>query len=356
MSLLRRNFAKTLAAGVAGAAALAAPAARAAAPTGTAARPPVLLPRRLQPGDTIALVSPANATFDREQFDIAHESLTALGFKVREGRFAHARRGAFGGTDADRAADVNAQFADDGVAGIMAMTGGSGCNRILDKLDYALIRRKPKYFGGFSDLTSLVNGIHQQTGLVTFHAPMATSEWNAYSVEAFQSLVMRGETPRLANPAPELGDELAQRQDRTRTIRGGKARGVIAGGNLAVLTSLAGTPYFPDLRGAILFIEEVNEYIYRVDRMLSTLRLMGVLDQVAGVVLGHFTNCEPGTDGYGALTLDEVFDDYFLPLGVPVYRGAMIGHIRRKLTLPLGGQAELDADACTLQILAPAVA
>ena len=127
-----------------------------------------------------------------------------------------------------------------------------------------------------------------------------------------------------------------------------------SGGNLAVLTSMAGSPYWPAFDGAILFLEEVNEFIYRVDRMLSTLAIAGVLQRVAGVVLGAFTNCTPG-DGFGTLTLDEVFDDYFLPLQVPVYRGAMIGHIKRKFTVPIGLPVEMDADAGSIRFLESAV-
>ena len=314
-----------------------------------------LLPRRLQPGDTVGLVSPANATYERDPMDFAIEALQALGFKVKVAPHARSRWGQFAGHDADRAGDINAMFADDSVAGIIAMTGGSGCNRIVDKLDYKLIRSKPKYFGGFSDLTCLVNAMQRQTGLVTFHAPVAGSEWNAFSVEHFKAMVMNAEAPLLQNPSNQRGDNLVQTEDRTVTLRGGRARGTLVGGNLAVLASLAGTPYFPDCRGAILFIEEVNEYIYRVDRTLSTLRLIGALGQVAGIVLGKFTKCEPG-DGYGVLTLDEGFEDYFAPLNVPVYRGAMIGHIRRKFTLPVGGEVEMDADAGTIQVLKPVVA
>ncbi len=316
---------------------------------------PPLFARRLQPGDTLGLVSPANATYEREPLQIAIESIQALGFKVKLGSHVAARHGQFAGTDAQRASDINAMFADDQVAGIIAVTGGSGCNRIVDKLDYALIRRKPKFFGGFSDLTSLVNAINRQTGLVTFHCPVAGSEWNAFSVSHFKAMVMEAQAPLLRNPTDERGDNLVATQDRTTTLRGGKARGHLVGGNLAVLSSLAGSPYMPECRGAILFLEEINEYIYRVDRMLSTLRLCGALDQLAGVVLGKFTKCEPGDGNFGTLTLDEVFDDYFLPLNVPVYRGAMIGHIKRKFTIPVGAQVELNADAGTLQLLQPAV-
>jgi len=331
----------------------------AAASSLLAAAPPAraagaLLAPRLRPGDTLGLVSPANATFEREPLKIAIESLQALGFKVKPGTHVAARRGPFAGTDEQRAADVNAMFADDAVAGILAMTGGSGCNRIVDKLDYDLIRRRPKFFGGFSDLTSLVNAIQRQTGLVTFHSPVAASEWNDYSVQSFRSIAMNAEAALLRNPVVRPADDLVAREERITTVRAGKAQGRLVGGNLTVLASLAGTPYFPDCRGAVLFLEDINEYIYRIDRCLSTLRLAGALSQLAGVVLGRFTKCEPG-DGYGSLTLDEVFDDYFLPLGVPVYRGAAIGHIKRKLTVPVGALAEMDADAGTLRLLAPAV-
>ena len=282
-------------------------------------------------------------------------SLEALGFKVKLGANVRGRYGQFGGTDVQRAADINDAFADDEVAGVLALTGGSGCNRIVDKLNYALIRRKPKFFGGFSDLTSLVNAIHKQTGLITFHCPVAGSEWNEFSLQHFRAVAMDAQADLLQNPQGERGAHLVQREDRISTLRPGLARGPLVGGNLAVLSSLAGSPYFPDTRGAILFLEEVNEYIYRVDRMLSTLRLCGALDQLAGVVLGKFTQCGPGDGSYGTLTLDEVFDDYFLPLNIPVYRGAMIGHIKRKFTVPVGQPAEMDATAGTVRLLSPAV-
>jgi muramoyltetrapeptide carboxypeptidase len=356
MTLQRRHFVQSLSLGSAiGAAAAGATGNSAGTAYSMAASLPTLLTPRLKEGDTLGLVSPANATYEREPLQLATEALQALGFKVKLGANVRARYGHFAGTDAQRASDINALFADDSVAGILAVTGGSGCNRMVDKLDYALIRRKPKFFGGFSDLTALINAITRQTGLVTFHCPVAVSEWNEFSVKHFRAMVMQAQTPLLRNPTGERGDNLVQTQDRTSTLRGGRARGRLGGGNLAVLSSLAGSAYMPDLRGGILFLEEINEYIYRVDRMLSTLRLCGTLDQLAGVVIGKFTKCEPGDGNFGTLTLDEVFDDYFLPLNVPVYRGAMIGHIKRKFTIPVGAEVEMDADAGTLQLLHPAV-
>ena len=335
----------------AGAATVAATATAAAAQT--APRQPLIRARRLQRGDTLALINPSGAIHEREPYRVATESLQALGFKVREAPNLRARYGHLAGSDAQRAADVGAMFADPGVHGLLAMTGGSGGNRILPLLDYAQIRLTPKFLGGFSDLTALINAVHAKTGLVTFHCPMAASEWNAFSVEHFRGTLLDAQAMLLANPKEDDGN-IVSKTGRITTLRGGRARGPLLGGNLAVLTSMAGSPYWPAFDGAILFLEDVNEYIYRVDRMLSTLMLNGVLQRLAGVVLGAFTNCEPG-DGFGTLTLDEVFDDYFLPLKVPVYRGAQFGHIKRKFTLPVGLDVEMDADAGTLRYLQPAV-
>ncbi len=336
-----------------GAAALAAAAlhlpARAAA-----ARPPTVRPRRLQASDTIALINPSGAVYERGPYELAIESLQALGFKVREAPHLRSRRGQFAGTDAQRAGDVNAMFADPAVHGILALTGGSGGARMLPLVDYALVQRNPKFLGGFSDLTALINAVHARTGLVTFHAPVGVSEWNEFSIRHLRGTVMDAEAMLLANPR-DKGDAIVPRGDRIATIRGGRAKGHLVGGNLTVFAALAGSGYWPALDGAVLFLEDINEYLYRIDRTLATLKLAGALDRLAGVVLGAFTNCTPGEGSYGTLTLDEIFDDYFKPLGVPVYAGASFGHIRRKFTLPVGLEVEIDADAGTLRYLQPAV-
>jgi len=348
-TLQRRRL--VLAAGTAAAlgASLPASAARVAA-----ARPPPLRARRLRPGDTIALVNPSAAVYERAPYEIATESLQALGFKVREAPHLRARRGQFAGSDAERAGDINAMFADAQVQGLLALTGGSGGARMLPLVDYALLRRNPKFLGGFSDLTALINAVHARTGLVTFHCPLGVSEWNEFSVRQLRGAVMDAEALLLANP-PDRGDAIVPRGERISTIRGGRARGHLVGGNLTVFAGLAGSGYWPALDGAVLFLEDVNEYLYRIDRALATLRLAGALERLAGVALGAFTNCTPGDGGYGSLTLDEIFDDYFKPLGIPVYAGASFGHIKRKFTLPVGLDVEIDADAGTLRYLQPAV-
>lgn len=316
---------------------------------------PVLTrPHRLRPGDTVGLINPSGAVYERAPYDDTHTRLKALGFRVKEGKHLRARYGHMAGTPQQRADDIHTLFADPEVAGILAMTGGSGANRVLPLLDYGLIARHPKFLGGFSDLTALTTAVQVKTGLVTFHSPLGRSEWNAFSVANFKAVAMEAQAHTMRN-TEITGDDLCLQEGRITTLRSGIAQGPLVGGNLAVLTSLAGTPYWPSFDGAILFLEDVNEYVYRIDRMLSTLMLTGALQRVAGVVLGGFTDCKPSEGSFGSLTLDEVFNDYFGGLNVPVYRGAQFGHIKRKFTLPLGVPAEMDADAGTLRLLDPAV-
>jgi len=320
--------------------------ARAAA---TARKPGRLLPVPLNPGDTVALVSPSSATADRLSLQLARESMEALGFKVKTGEHYASRYGHLAGTDAQRAGDLNAMFADDAVKAIICVRGGAGAARLLPLLDYDAIRAHPKVLLGYSDITALHCAIGAQTGLVTFHGQIGSGSWNRFNVDQFRRLFFDRQRMEYRN-AVEAGDELVPRENRTLTITGGKAQGTLVGGNLTVLTALAGSPYMPDFDGRILFIEDVEEAPYRIDRMLTTLKLMGALDRIAGFIFGECTDCNPGS-GYGELTLDQIFDDHIKPLGIPAYRGAMIGHIREQFILPVGGKVELDADAGTFRML-----
>ena len=313
-----------------------------------------LLPLPLAKGDTVGLVSPSSASEDSFSLQLAAEAMQALGFKVRLGAHAAERRGHLAGSDAGRAGDLNAMFADKAVKAIICTRGGSGAARLLPLLDYDLIRRNPKVLLGYSDITALHSAIQARTGLVTFHGPIGSGSWNAFNVDQFQRVLLNRELVEYRNKV-EAGDELVPRRNRTVTITGGKARGELVGGNLTVLTALAGSPYLPDFSGKILFLEDVSEAPYRIDRMLSTLRLMGALDKVKGVIFGECTECDPG-GGYGSLTLPQIFDDYFKPLKVPAYRGAMIGHIRQQFIVPVGGRVEMDADAGTFRMLEPVFA
>lgn len=322
------------------------------AASGIADSPPArLLPVPLRKGDTVALVSPSAAMDDPLDLQIAQEVLDALGFRVKPGAHLAARRGHLAGTDAERAGDLNAAFADPEVRAVICVRGGSGAARLLPLLDYDAIRRNPKALLGYSDITALHCALQAQTGLVSFHGPNGSGSWNRFNADQFRQLFLERRLMLYRNVA-DAGDELVQRRNRTVTLTGGKARGALVGGNLTVLTALAGSPYLPDFEGRILFLEDVSEAPYRIDRMFSTLRLMGVLDRIAGLVFGECTDCDPG-NGYGSLTLSQILDDYVRPLGIPAYTGAMIGHIRQQFILPVGGLVELDADAGTLRMLEP---
>ncbi len=342
---------RTFLAGAGGAAVAAALASAGMTAPAVAAPRGRLLPPPLNPGDTVGLVSPSSATDDSFNLQLAREAMEALGFQVRSGAHYASRYGHLAGTDAQRAGDLNAMFADDAVRAIVCVRGGSGAARLLPLLRYDTIRRNPKILLGYSDITALHCALNAMTGLVTFHGPIGSGSWNAFNVDQFKRLFVQRELMRYANKI-EAGDELVPRNNRTRTLNGGMARGELVGGNLSVLVALAGSRYLPAFDGKILFLEDVGEAPYRVDRMLTTLKLMGALERIAGFVFGECTDCEPG-DGYGSLTLEQILDDHIRPLKIPAYRGAMIGHIREQFIVPVGARMEMDADAGTLRMLEP---
>lgn len=315
-----------------------------------------ILPKRLQPGDTIGIVSPAGAIYESEPYDIAIESMQALGLKVKLGEHTRNRHGHLAGTDEERAQELNKMFKDPAVNAIICLRGGAGAARILNLLDYETIQKNPKIFIGYSDITALHLAIYEKTGLVTFHGPLATSTWNTFAVEHFRNLLFEAEAVQYSNPV-DTGGLLTQTKNRIRTITPGGATGELLGGNLSVLTGLMGTPFFPtNWKGKILYLEDVGERIYAVDRMLSQLQLGGVLEQINGFIFGKCSDCEPGgAGGYGSLTIEEVLDHYLKPLEIPAFSGTMIGHISDNFTIPNGIQAEMNAEDGTFKLLNPAV-
>jgi len=321
--------------------------------TSLRASPRLLKPRRLRPGSIVGLINPAGATFHRRDVDFTRETLEALGLKAVEGEHLLSRYGYLAGRDEERAADVNTLFGDPSVDALLAVRGGWGCSRILPLLDYDAIGDNPKILVGYSDITALLLAIHARTGLVTFHGPDGISTWNDFSVSYFRRILFEAEPVSMENPSGR-GEQLARWDDRVETITGGRARGPLLGGNLSVLAAMVGSPYLPEWEGTILFLEDVGEDIYRVDRMLTQLKLAGILGQVSGFVFGKCTRCGPGA-GYGSLTLPEVFADHIAPLGIPAWYGAMIGHIKDKFTVPLGVTAEIDADRGAISLAESAV-
>jgi len=342
----RRTFLRN--SGIAALAVLVSPEIRALEQGASPVKPP-----HLRPGDTVGLINPAWAVYEESDLEIVKEIVIALGLKYTLGKHVLDRYGYFAGRDEDRAADVNAMFADPSVNCILAVRGGWGCNRILPLLDYDLMSKSPKVIIGYSDVTSLLIAIYARCNMVTFHGPVGISTWNQFSVDYFKRILFGGEAVTMQNPTT-TGDSLVQTKDRIGTITPGVVRGRLVGGNLSILASMVGSQFLPDWKDAILFLEDDGEKIYRVDRMLTQLKLSGILDQISGVVFGKCTNCGPD-EGYGSLTLEEVLNDHIRPLRIPAWSGAMIGHVENKFTMPLGVQAEIDAERGTIQMLEPAV-
>ena len=314
---------------------------------------PLVLPPRLKAGDTVGLIEPASATWEPFAITLIEEALANLGLKSKRAHNILGRDGYFAGDDKARAEGVNAMFGDSNVNAIMSVRGGWGTARILPYLDFDLIRQNPKALIGYSDITALHLALQAKTGMVTFHGPVGISAWGKRSLETFRPLLFDAAMPDYINPVAEE-DRLVQNKWRTQTITPGVARGRLLGGNLTVMTALVGTPYMPSFDGAILFFEDVDEAVYRIDRMLTQLGQAGILKNLAGVIFGNCTDCEAGRN-IGGFTLTEILNHHLQPLGVPAYSGAFIGHITDQFTVPEGGLVEMDADAGTFRLLEPAV-
>lgn len=303
---------------------------------------PKLRARALRRGDRIGIVAPAGIVYEPEQFKTMESVLGSMGLDVVFGKYVRNRYGYFSGTDRERADDLNRFFADPEIDAILTARGGWGSNRILPLVDFEQIERTPKFFCGFSDITSLHLAIYRKTGLVTFHGPNGTSEWTPCTRESFYRTAFGLERNPLLRICRRPDDPFL-------TIVPGKARGPLLGGNLTLVTSLIGTPYLPDMSGAILFLEDIGEQIYRIDRMFSRLMLSGLLERVDGVAFGRCTDCRRGA--MPGPELQEILRHYLVPLGKPAFYGADIGHEPDNLTLPCGVESELDATQGTIQIL-----
>jgi muramoyltetrapeptide carboxypeptidase len=271
------------------------------------------------------------------------------------GQNVHRHSGYFAGTDEERLADFNAALQDSSIAAVWCIRGGYGSLRLLELLDYAALAKNPKPVIGFSDATAVLNAITRLTGVVSFHGPVARASMPEFSRRHFDRVLTRAEPVGRLDRLPQAADVLIPQENRIATLCGGIAEGPLAGGNLTLLQCLIGTPYFPELSGAILFLEDVGEDLYRIDRMLAHLKLIGALRRLAGVVVGRFTQLSR-SGGDGALGFDAVLATYFEPLRIPVAYGFPIGHIEAQWTLPLGVRARLDADRGEVDLLESAVA
>jgi muramoyltetrapeptide carboxypeptidase len=311
-------------------------------------------PPRLGPGSRIALVAPAGPLLEKDDLTRGEELCHALGFEPVLAPHAGSRYGYLAGSDDQRLGDLNEALRNPAVDAVWCLRGGYGITRILHGVDFEAVERRPKAVIGFSDITALINGIARRSGVVAFHGPMSRSSLSPFSRWHFDRVLSNlseaGRLGRIAQPA----DVLVPREHRIVTLQPGVAEGRLYGGNLTLLQALIGTPYLPDLDDAILFLEDVGEDLYAVDRMLAHLRMVGALGKLKGVIIGRFTEMKRGTED-GALGFDEVLGTYLLPLKVPVAYGFPLGHIDDQWTLPIGVMARLDASAGEVEILEPAV-
>jgi muramoyltetrapeptide carboxypeptidase len=311
-------------------------------------------PPRLRSGSRVALVAPAGPLLERDDLTRGAELCRALGYEPVLSPHAGARHGYLAGTDEQRSADLNAALANDEIDAIWCLRGGYGMTRILDRVDFESLQRRPRAVIGYSDITTLINAIPLRAGVVAFHGPVARSPLTAFSRRHFDCVLGAAAPAGLCERPPAPADVIVPRQNRIVTLRAGVAEGPLVGGNLTLLQCLLGTPFSPPTDGALLFLEDIHEDLYRVDRMLVHLRMAGGLERVAGVVVGRFTEMNRHTND-GAMGFDEVLETHLAPLGVPVAYGFPIGHIDDQWTLPVGVRARLDAGAGTLTITEPAV-
>ena len=313
-------------------------------------------PPRLREGDTIGLFS-SGTRLTEDWIVKAVAQVQALGFRVKLAANVRAVDGHYSGTVEQRVAALHTLWADGDVRALWSIRGGAGTAKLLPLLDYTWMRRDPKPVLGYSDATALLLALQQHAGLVGFHTLAAVSTFTPYSVDLLRAVLMRPTpTLRQERSADHRARAELEPQFRARAVRAGNADGPLTGGNLSVLSALVGTPYGVRSDGALLFLEDVGEQPYRIDRMLTQLELAGLLSRSAGLLGGVFEGCEAPPDPQGPrMPLAQVIDTRFGAAGVPAVYGYSFGHVRDQMTLPLGIRARLDSADESLTLLEPAV-
>ncbi len=312
----------------------------------------IIKPKRLVKADTVAVIAPASS-ISEEEYNKAMQNMADFGFKVKLGKAVRNRKGFLAGTDRERLDDLHWAFGNSDVSAIWCIRGGYGASRLLPEIDFNLIKKNPKILIGYSDITALHTSIHQNTGLVTFHGPVGTSTYSDYPKTHVVNTLMNPLAPYRIERSAE---NIAKASDlyKTEVITKGKTTGRLIGGNLSLLAALAGTPYgLRDMKGKLLFIEDVGEQPYRIDRMLTQMRESIDMRSLAGIACGIFEDCN--SKDSASQSLIEVIRDRLGDLGIPVIYGLSFGHIRDQFTLPVGIEAELDTESATITLLEAAV-
>jgi muramoyltetrapeptide carboxypeptidase len=310
----------------------------------------VLKPKKLESGDLIGIISPASSPDKLEKIENGVKYLEKLGYRVKIGENVGKVHGYLAGTDDERLSDLHSMFKDKNVKAIFSIRGGYGSGRLLDKIDYGLIKKNPKIFVGYSDITSLQMAILKKTGLITFAGPMLATDFssavNEFAEENFWSVITSSKKiGKLHNP----------REEKFYALNSGRGEGPILGGNLAVLGSLMGTDYLPNLKNSILLLEDIGETPYRIDRLLNHLKLAKVFELVKGVILGRFVDCYEKDKSKETIKLNEVIEHYFSGLKIPVLYSFSHGHIKENLTIPFGLTCKLNTSRGFVEILENAV-
>lgn len=307
-------------------------------------------PKRLHNGDLIGIISPASTPDDLTRVNSGVQYLEKIGYKVIVGSNVGKNHGYLAGSDEERVNDLHSMFKNKNVKAIMCVRGGYGSPRLLDKINYSLIKRNPKIFVGYSDITALQMAFLQKANLVTFAGPMLAvdfyDEVSSFTEEFFWRLITSNKKiGRIKNPNSE----------KMYYLRKGSASGQIIGGNLALFVSLMGTQYFPDVRKKILLLEDTGEAPYRLDRLINQLRIANVFEKVKGVILGAFTDCKESDPDKKTLTLGEVIEDYFTKVKKPAVYNFQHGHIKDNITVPFGIKARLNATKGFFELIEGAV-
>ncbi len=292
-------------------------------------------PKPLRAGDRVAITATSSPVPD-EKLTASIESIKFLGLTPIVMPSCHMHHGYLAGTDQQRADDLNSSFANPEIKGIFCLRGGYGAMRILPLLDFDLIKNNPKVFIGYSDITGLHTAINKLCNLITFHGPMPTTDYRVhegFTLDSLKACLFAPETLKeLTNPVGE----------KIKALNPGAAQGVITGGNLSLLAGTLGSPYEIDTKDKILFIEDVDEEPYRIDKNLTALSLAGKFRDCAGIILGTFERCEEVD--HPTLTLEEIFAETVLPWNKPTILNFRAGHIYPQSTFPMGAQIRLDAD------------
>lgn len=314
-------------------------------------------PNRLSEGDKIGLIAPG-WMITESQLNDSITNLKQLDFEPFYTKRILGSYGYFSGSDKDRAADINEMFVNPDVKGIFCAHGGYGCTRILKLLDYNAIKKNPKVIIGYSDSTAILNSIHQETGLITFHGPISRTINNDYNFQQFNNVILNPIINYKIDNKIEDIETIANKPEFNRyTIIKGDAKGKLIGGNLTLICSMIGTKYQMDFKDKIVFIEDIGEEPYRIDRMLTQLIEIGALQKASGIVFGVFKGCEKSKKSIApnSFALREVINERIKPLNIPSAYGLSFGHNKCHFTIPVGLDAKLDADNQTIQLLDYAV-